>query len=333
MHRITSGKGLALAVVILLALLWMSGCSNGGGTAAGAGTGDAQAPKPAAAAPAERTVKHLLGETKIAGAPERIVSLHPWISDYLLALGVKPHAAPSAGPKESKFSWYFENSLAGTINLGWQIPEVNLEAILAASPDLIIANRSHEKVYEQLSKIAGTIAIEPVKDDKGVRRMRDTFRQLADMLGMQEKARQAIAEYDGQAQQARERLKEAVGGKTVMFLRVTDKELRYYSPSLFEVLYDDLGLTPPPLIPPATDSYAALSIEKMPEVNPDHIFLLSESADKLGSIQQMSVWKQLDAVKNGRVYAVDYDLWFQGFGPIANKLIIEDAVNKLTKQP
>ncbi|CAG7624080.1 Fe(3+)-citrate-binding protein YfmC [Paenibacillus solanacearum] len=326
MHRKPVRLHIAWIVSLLLLASALAGCTGSSGSAGNEAAGGA-----AKTAAAERTVKHLLGETTVKGEPKRVVSLHPWLTDFLLSMGVTPAAAPSAGPNNPKFPWYFEKSLSGTVNLGWQIPQPNLESILAASPDLIVANQNHEKVYEQLSKIAPTIAIEPFKDDNGNRRMRDTLLQFAAMMNKDEQAKQAIAQYDAKVKQARDQVKTKVGSGTVMFLRVTEKDLRYYSTSLFEVLYSDLGLTPPPSVPDAKTGYVALSIEKLPEINPDHIFLLVENKDKISSIEQLTLWKQLKAVKNNQVYSVDYDLWFQGFGPIANTMMLEDAVKKLLK--
>ncbi len=58
---------------------------------------------------------------------------------------------------------------------------------------------------------------------------------------------------------------------------------------------------------------------------------MTESSEKLAEIQKTPLWNKLTAVQKNQVYPVDYDLWFQGFGPIANNLIIDEAVEKLTK--
>ncbi|WP_025847869.1 ABC transporter substrate-binding protein [Brevibacillus agri] len=303
-------------------------------TAAGCGTSPAQQGAQAGVAPApapaqEQTIEHDMGKTVVKGDPQKILSLHPWISDFLLSLEITPSASPSSGPDSTEFTWYLKDGLKDSVNLGWQIPKPNLELIVQSSPDLIIGNQNFGELNEQLSKIAPTIFIEPVEDDKGVRKMRETYLRLAKMLKKEEIAKKKIAEYDAEVEKYRAQLKAAMADQTVMFLRVTDKELRYYSPKLFEVLYDDLGLAKPANIPDAAKSFQPLSIEKLPEVNPDHIFLLHEGGDRVSSLRETAVWKGLDAVKNNRVYEVDYDLWFQGFGPIANRLILEDTTEKL----
>ncbi|WP_010272552.1 ABC transporter substrate-binding protein [Paenibacillus senegalensis] len=286
-------------------------------------------PAPDQEASTTREIRHLFGVTPIDGVPDKIVSLHPWITDFMLSLELIPAAATSAGPNNGEFPWYFQDYLSSTMNLGWQIPEVNFETLLSIDPDLIIASQNHEQAYEQLDKIAPTIAIRPAENEEGIRKMRDTYRELADMLDMQDKAEEAIAQYDQKVEEARAILADSIGEEKVMFLRITDKELRYYSTKLFEVLYEDLNLQPSALIPEPVNGFEVLSPELLPEINPDHIFLLSESEDHHSSLQELSLWKQLSAVEQNHVYPVDYELWFQGFGPIANSLIIEDVLSKL----
>ncbi|WP_307392909.1 iron-siderophore ABC transporter substrate-binding protein [Bacillus horti] len=277
----------------------------------------------------ERTVSHLFGETVVIGEPERIAVLHPWIADYLLSLGIVPSAAVSAGPNNDQFSWYLDDHMQGTMNLGWQIPEANLELILESDPDLIIASQNQETVYDQLTQIAPTVSIAPVVDEDGIRRMRDTFQTLARMLDKEQEAEALIEKYNNQVVELEQQVSQVIGDESVMFLRLMEKELRYYGPSLFEVLYEDLGMTPPSHFPDTSSSFEVLSIEMLPEVNPDHIFLLVEHEEAHSSIQELSIWKQLNAVQNNQVYRVDYDLWFQGFGPIANELTLQDIYEKL----
>ncbi|MNR62650.1 hypothetical protein D3C85_1847300 [compost metagenome] len=58
--------------------------------------------------------------------------------------------------------------------------------------------------------------------------------------------------------------------------------------------------------------------------------LLNESNEKLDDLKKSPIWNQLKAVKNNHVHEVDYDLWFQGFGPTAYSLIMDEAVKMLT---
>lgn len=279
----------------------------------------------------ERVIEHLLGDTVIKGQPEKIATLMPWLTDYLLSLDITPYAAVSAGPNLENFTWYLEEGLKDVKNLGWAVNNVNLELLLSIEPDLIIGNKAFDKAYEDLSKIAPTIVLETKENEDGVKDMRQTFLSVAQVLDKEDKAKEAIKDYDAFVQDAREKVSAAIGDETVMFLRVHSKELRYYGAKNYDVLYNDLGVQPPAHFPDNSSTFAPLSFEMLPEINPDHIFLLVESEEKLEEVKQTPLWEGLTAVQKDQVYPVDYALWFQGFGPIANKLIIEEALEKLTK--
>jgi len=332
-----SRKPVALLLMLSLTLL-ISACSPSQGSSATSSNGTsgnntpstevAQSADPAAK---ERVVKHPWGETVIQGDPQHIISLFPAATDYLLALGIVPQAASSNEEGSDQFPTYLSDQLQGKENLGWQV-DPNYESILAAEPDLIIGQDFMSDAYDSLSKIAPTLLAEKLQDEQGIIRMKTSLLHMGDMLGKTDQAKQVIEEYEKKAAEAREKIKQSIGDETVMFLRLSDKEVRYYSKRNYEVLYDDLGLTPPVSIPDPTDSMKVISMESLPSINPDHIFLLSSDDNETTELQKTAVWKSLNAVKNNNVYIVDYGLWFQGpGGPIGQSKIIEEAVSFLTQ--
>ncbi|OMF07813.1 hypothetical protein BK129_08480 [Paenibacillus amylolyticus] len=332
-----SRKPVALLLMLSLTLL-ISACSPSQGSSATSsnGTSGNNAPTTEVAqstesAVQERVVKHPWGETVIKGDPQHIISLFPAATDYLLALGIVPQAASSNEEGSDQFPTYLSDQLQGKENLGWQV-DPNYESILAAEPDLIIGQDFMSDAYDSLSKIAPTLLAEKLQDEQGIIRMKTSLLHMGDMLGKTDQAKQVIEEYEKKAAKAREKIKQSIGDETVMFLRLSDKEVRYYSKRNYEVLYDDLGLTPPVSIPDPTDSMKVISMESLPSINPDHIFLLSSDENETTELQKTAVWKSLNAVKNNNVYIVDYGLWFQGpGGPIGQSKIIDEAVNFLTQ--
>ncbi|WP_340017146.1 AraC family transcriptional regulator [Paenibacillus sp. FSL K6-1318] len=332
-----SRKPVALLLMLSLTLL-ISACSPSQGSSATSsnGTSGNNAPttefaQSTESAVQERAVKHPWGETVIKGDPQHIISLFPAATDYLLALGIVPQAASSNEEGSDQFPTYLSDQLQGKENLGWQV-DPNYESILAAEPDLIIGQDFMSDAYDSLSKIAPTLLAEKLQDEQGIIRMKTSLLHMGDMLGKTEQAKQVIEAYEKKAAEAREKIKHAIGDETVMFLRLSDKEVRYYSKRNYEVLYDDLGLTPPVSIPDPTDSMKVISMESLPSINPDHIFLLSSDENETTELQKTAVWKSLNAVKNNNVYIVDYGLWFQGpGGPIGQSKIIEEAVSFLTQ--
>ncbi|WP_019908824.1 AraC family transcriptional regulator [Paenibacillus sp. HW567] len=326
-------------LLLLSFTLLLSACSSSQNTSTASGNGqNSSNVQPTAVvqpteqpAVQERVIKHAWGETVIKGEPKHIISLFPAATDYLLALGIVPQAASSNEEGSDQFPTYLADRLKGKQNLGWQV-EPNFESILAADPDLIIGQDFMGDSFESLNKIAPTLFAEKVKDEQGIIRMKTSLLKMGEMLGKTEQAKQVIKEYEKQAAEAREKIKQAIGNETVMFLRLSDKEVRYYSKRNYEVLYDDLALQPPASIPDPSESMQIISLESLPSINPDHIFLLSSDPKETSELQKTAVWKGLKAVKNNHVYVVDYGLWFQGpGGPIGQSKIIEEAVHWLTQ--
>ncbi|MZQ86999.1 ABC transporter substrate-binding protein [Paenibacillus sp. 5J-6] len=322
MKQIIRKSAPILALVLTTALL-MTACGKSQPTLS-----SSPSATPAQESAKPRTIKHFAGETVITGKPQKIAALNPWLIDLMLALGVKPSSSVQAGPETKDFSWYLKDKMAGVTNLGWQ-SETNFESILSAAPDLILANDGMGKGFDQLSKIAPTVVLKPEETD-GAKDWRKTVTVLAGVLEKDEEAKKAIAAYDEKAKQAKEKIAASIGNETVMFLRVTSKELRYYGAKNYDILYKDLGLKAPPLFPDNKATFAPISMEKLPEINPDHILILNESNEKLEELKKTAIWSQLTAVKKNQVHPVDYDLWFQGFGPTAYSLMIDETVKMLT---
>jgi iron complex transport system substrate-binding protein len=109
------------------------------------------------------TVKHALGSTTIAAAPQRIVSLGYNDQDFLYALGVSPVGVHEWWGAQPYATWPWAE--ARRLELG-AAPEVlassetNLEWVAAQKPDLIVATYYDldQAMFDQLSKIAPVVA-------------------------------------------------------------------------------------------------------------------------------------------------------------------------------
>lgn len=108
-----------------------------------------------------RSVQHLYGETVIDGYPSRIVTVGLTDQDAVFALGFAPIASQAWYADQVVYPW--AESLAeasGTTTKVMPPGELNIEAIAAEDPDLVIAISAgiDEAQYELLAQIAPTIA-------------------------------------------------------------------------------------------------------------------------------------------------------------------------------
>ncbi|WP_028612696.1 ABC transporter substrate-binding protein [Paenibacillus harenae] len=123
-------------------------------------------------------------------------------------------------------------------------------------------------------------------------------------------------------------------------MRVTPKGTYIFGElsSRGRIIHQELGLKPVDAIPKDEGS-VNVSLEMLPEYNPDHIILQVDSGENAEQartayedMSDSSVWNNLNAVKNGHVYLVGDNEWFNfGFSPVANAYAIDEIVNVFEK--
>ncbi len=294
---------ITLSALFLVGVLVLSGCASDSSGNAAAGTQQ----EPAAAdssKPATRTVNHLKGESTIPAEPQRIASLDYRLTDFLLALGLKPYATITY-PGGGMPPYLDASSLQGVQPLG---DEPNLEAALKASPDVILGRKAQADQYDQWKEIAPTIISDsPSKDWK------QELKSYGAMFGREQQAEDWLSAYEEEAAQAKAKIAKVVPeGSTFLYLRIMPKEVRVHGPkqALSAVLYDDLGLTPAKGVE-GLDDVVPISLEVLPDYDADYIFVETgapkadgdqDAEDNRSRIEQTSVWKNLKAVKAGHVY-------------------------------
>lgn len=151
------------------------------------------------AASSAQTVEHGLGTSEIPPISEvQAVVVIEGRRDLetALALGLPIVGAPAASP-EQPFPSHLEDRLAGVDPL-FARGELNLEAVAAATPDLILSRESNAAdVYAELSAIAPVLPVQPDGP------WRDDLRFAADALQAGVRADELIAEHqDRQAEVA-----------------------------------------------------------------------------------------------------------------------------------
>jgi iron complex transport system substrate-binding protein len=119
------------------------------------------APERPAAPPV--TVEHALGTTTVTGPPQRVVALGPADADAALALGVTPVGVASTGIGDGIPGWTraaIDGSAPQVLEVTGDAQQVDLEAVAALQPDLILASGYYDvaTVYDRLSAIAPTLA-------------------------------------------------------------------------------------------------------------------------------------------------------------------------------
>lgn len=306
-------KSISMLLLSAVLLVLVVGCgSNESGSessAAQAPSQEAQQTQQAsesATSAGTKHVKHLNGKTDVPINPQRIAMTDFRLVDSLQTLGMKPVAMGSF-LGQTKLEWLEGDPTAGVINLG---EEVNLEAVLSASPDIILAWKNHVKVYDDLSKIAPTVVIGESGD------WRADYLGLADIFGKTTEAEAWLKGYEETAAAAKAAIADKMNGKTAIFMRIMKKEFRIYGTSqvVGGILHEDLGIAVPEKVIPI-ERRETVSMEVLPEFNPDYIFLEvgapviggdKDAQQKYEELTNSSIWKGLTAVKNNHVFLIPY---------------------------
>lgn len=326
----------AVGATLLMALV--AGCGTSGTSGSSAGNADvatggskfttadqetAKLGTDAAPGVFPRTLTHANGETTLEKKPTRVVVLDTGELDDVVTLGVTPvgmATTEGANPVPT----YLADKVKDVPSVG-TIQDLNLEAIAALKPDLILGSKLRaDKLYKQLSSIAPTVfSIRPGFPWK------ENFLLVGKSLGEEDKATKALNDYQSEADTLKADVK---GDPKISLVRFLPGKIRLYAnKSLIGVILKDAGLARPEN--QNIDELAAeISAENIEQGDADWIFYSSygdPSATGETSVVEGAVWPKLGAVKAGHAKAVNDDVWFLGLGPTGAQLILKDLRSML----
>ncbi|QDP38973.1 ABC transporter substrate-binding protein [Radiobacillus deserti] len=280
------------------------------------------------------TVEHSMGETTIKGTPERIVVLTNHGTEALLSLGITPVGAVQSWTGDP---WYDhiadqmkEVEVVGTES------DINLEAIAALEPDLILGNKMRqEEHYEALNAIAPTIFEETLRGDWKV-----NFELIAEAVNKKEEGQRVLDDYNQRIEDLQTSLKDAgkLDTKVSMVRFMPDDVRIYHKDSFSGVILEEIGLARPES--QDVEDFAAKGVtkERIQEMDGDVIFYFTYENEK-GEGQQVEdewikdpLWNNLSAVKAGKAYEVSDTIWNTAGGVIAANLMLDDLEEKLVNQ-
>ncbi|MGW5098721.1 ABC transporter substrate-binding protein [Streptomyces nodosus] len=346
-------RGTAAVALALAAALSLAACGTGSsgsgqerGASAEAGTGakdsksvakggkdfaDAAEKTAALGTDAEpgqwpRTIKHAMGSTEIKAQPERVVVLDVGELDNVVSLGVKPVGlAPTEGSPE--LPSYLKKDAGTPKNIG-TINSLNLEAIAALKPDLILGSQLRAaNSYDELSQIAPTVfSIRPGFTWK------ENYLLNAAALDKTAQAEANLAAYEKKAEALGDKL--GTDKPTVSMVRyLPDGVIRLYANASFiGTILQDVGI-PRPKNQDIMDLAAEVSAENIDQADADYIFTGvygDAKATEKSKAQANPLWKNLKAVKDRHAYDVPDETWYLGLGVTAANEVLDDLQKHLT---
>jgi iron complex transport system substrate-binding protein len=259
-----------LTALLATAALALTGCG---------GSSDENSPAADSTAGFPRTIEHAMGTTEIPARPKRVVALDASFVDATLILDTPVVGYTDYRSINGKLPDYLgedRTTYGSEAQAVGTLAEPNLEKIAELNPDLIItAKVRHEKLYDQLSKIAPTVMSETTGPT-----WKDNIRLEAKALGAEDLAEKEISSYEKAAKTVGTAINATAGDPTISVVRFVDGPTRLYQNASFSgIVLKDAGLKRP-ASQDVNDFALEISPERIKDADADAIFVTVYADEK-----------------------------------------------------
>ncbi|MDO4242899.1 MAG: ABC transporter substrate-binding protein [Actinomyces sp.] len=283
-----------------------SSATPSGSTVAGTGAGSA-------------TVEDNYGSVEVALPVERVATTDNRTFEVLADWGAPVVAVPKPLVPSTVTAFKGED----IVDLGSH-NEPDLEALVAAEPDLIIAGQRFSQFYEDMKSLNPDTPIIDLEPREGQPLDSELARQVTALGAVFGKEAEAETLVEGLNTSVSEAKAAYDGTSTVMAVNVSGGEIGYIAPSVgrtFGPVFDLLGLEPSLTVTGASSTHEGddISVEAIAESNPDWILVLDRdgavSADEEGYTPAQEVisgnaaLQNVSAVSNGRIIYAPQDTY------------------------
>ena len=270
----------------------------------------------------EKTIVHDFGTTELKKVPKRIVILDNLYGEILNPLDITPVGATTGQADSQEFSTLFKKEYkdAKVVSVGWQ-GNPDLDKIAELKPDLILMTGEQEDLYEELSEIAPTVGYQINTDENWD--YHETSLKVAEIFDKRDEMKKDLDRVDAREAVFAENVKAKFGNQKLMYLRVTDNDIRYYAYGHFGYLYDTYHFNRAETFNP-DDMFQVIDPDKLKDINPDLLIVQADSQELLDNkLKNSPVWTSLKAVQNNKVIYADYSTYMLGFGIVSQEAIMK----------
>ena len=270
----------------------------------------------------EKTIVHDFGTTKLKKVPKRIVILDNLYGEIMNPLDITPVGATTGQADSQEFSTLFKKQYkdAKVVSVGWQ-GNPDLDKIAELKPDLILMTGEQEDLYDELSEIAPTVGYQINTDENWD--YHETSLKVAEIFDKRDEMKKDLDRLDAREAVFAENVKAKFGNQKLMYLRVTDNDIRYYAYGHFGYLYDTYHFNRAETFNP-DDMLQVIDPDKLKDINPDLLIVQADSQELLDNkLKNTPVWTSLKAVQNNKVIYADYSTYMLGFGIVSQEAIMK----------
>ena len=307
---------LCRAAAAALCLLLLAGCgAASSGPASSAGGASAAATAPADSGAACTFTDDLGREVTLEAAPRRVAALTGSYADIWCTAGGRDTLVASASDAWTDFDLGLGEEVA---NIGGAMG-VSVEELLAAAPDLVLASTnipSNQEMLPALEAAGVDVAFFSVDTFEDYLRMLEVCTGLTGSPEAYQTYGEAVAEEIEAARARAAAALEEQGPEKVLYIRAAASVVKPKGSNgtvLGEMLAD-LGCIN--IADQDQSLLEDLSMEAILAADPDKILIVLQGADPEpakaqleGEVLSNPAWQQLTAVREGKVYYMDKDLY------------------------
>lgn len=278
----------------------------------------------ASASGGTRIVQDGRGDVEIPVDPQRVVTTEQTLD--LAILGVAPVGARNLEQDTRNYP-EFSELLSDSVDLGTS--DLDLEAVAALEPDLILTTTGRLDVADQFTTMAPTIFQDNDTPDKK-HRWDETLLYYGDILGKKQEAEDLLAAYNARLEDFKTQMGDRLDTLTVSVLRVSDDNMKIYTLGSFAGgVLQDAGLLRPEnqnldafeteeLTNGEETEGFDLSTERLREADADVLFVVTQLPDNetewddedrivranADALKSNPLWEQLTASQNEQTFEV-----------------------------
>ncbi|GAB7051348.1 ABC transporter substrate-binding protein [Catenuloplanes indicus] len=285
--------------------LFLTGSVGVAGGALLAACGSGSSPEEPAASAAEREVQTDKGPVTVPAAPAKVVCADYYGAFAVVDLGLIP-VGVGGGGYEGTGAFYGDKLKAVPVTGDYTEPDV--EKIAAAGPDLILRTiDTPDALYQQLSTIAPTVVISFQQLS-----LLDVANRLGDVLGRGTEAKALLTQYEQKTAAVKTKHADTLAKYTFSFVQVaTETAFWTLGPAWTDttvLLACGVQLAEPSKS--QTEQTQEHSFEQINILEPSGALLIPAGPDGVtaspdnAAMTDLDLWKNLSAVKAGRVYPI-----------------------------
>ncbi|MFB5268249.1 helix-turn-helix domain-containing protein [Paenibacillus enshidis] len=270
-------------------------------------------------------IPHMRGTLELEREPQRIAVLDYQYADQLLSLGICPAGSVTCSVETDGLPVTLMESIGSMARLGTK-EQPDLQALAELRPDLVVCTSFQEQCYGELLAIAPTVMFDRYED------WRLTLLRFGELVDRKQQALEALDTFNAKLDRLRRGL-EGGGEQTVALIRPRDGSIRLHTDRhrTARLLYEDLGLAPPPLAVKQPGTSSLIPLEALLELQADRLFVLTDNKNREQTrlYQQSPLWRSMSAVRSGRVRHCHTALWTGYYGPLAMNRVIDEIAETL----